>query len=63
MNQKIESLITGAATIVAIVGVGAVKTAGWIDEGTATLAIGVAVGGGLGWVGKTVATTPEKPTG
>lgn len=58
MTPKLESMLTGIATIVAIVGVGAVKTAGWIDEGTATLAIGVAVGGGLGWVGKTVSTTP-----
>lgn len=58
MTPKLEALITGAATIAAIVGVGAAKTAGIIDEGTATLAIGVALGGGLGWAGKTVATTP-----
>lgn len=53
MSPKIEASITGAATIAAIVAVGAAKTAGVIDEGTATLAIGVALGGGLGWAGKT----------
>lgn len=59
MSPKIETVITGAATIGAIVAVGAVKTAGWIDEGTATLAIGVAVGGGLGWAGKTATGSPS----
>jgi hypothetical protein len=58
MSPKLETVITGGATIAAIVAVGAVKTAGWIDEGTATLAIGVAVGGGLGWAGKTATTAP-----
>lgn len=53
MTPKIETAVTGAATIAAIVAVGAAKTAGIIDEGTATLAIGVALGGGLGWAGKT----------
>lgn len=58
MTPKIEALITGAATIGAIVAVGAAKTAGVIDDGTATLAIGVALGGGLGWAGKTATASP-----
>lgn len=58
MSPKLETIITGAATIGAIVGVGAIQQAGLIDGNTATLAIGVAVGGGLGWAGKTATTTP-----
>lgn len=58
MSPKLETLITGAATIGAIVGVGAIQTAGFIDADTSKLAIGVALGGGLGWAGKTVATAP-----
>jgi hypothetical protein len=64
MTQRFELLITGLTVVALILGIGALKTAGIVDEQTAAVALGLVTGGGFGWGGKTVASTPtEKPTG
>ena len=57
MSPKIESAITGGVTILAIVGIGVLKTAGWIDADITNLAVGLALGGGLGYTGKVVTSS------
>lgn len=63
MTPKLETALTGALTVLGIVGVGMLKQQGLIDADTSVLATGVLVGGGLGWGGKTIAgaAAPASP--
>lgn len=64
MSQKLELFLTGVASVVLVLAIGALKVQGIVDAEYATLATGLVVGGGLGWGGKTAATSStDKPPG
>lgn len=63
VSPRVETLLTGVVTLVAVVIVGIIKQQGWLDSDYANIATGMALGGGGGWAGKTVSTSSAPPEG